>query len=53
MLLVIGCPPNAIAYSYKYFKSTDLSKAGVFATPILLGLLILVAGIWWKILGLV
>ncbi len=53
MLLVIGCPPNAIAYSYKYFKSTDLTKAGVFATPILLGLLILVAGIWWKILGLV
>ncbi|NQU15977.1 MAG: DASS family sodium-coupled anion symporter [Desulfobacteraceae bacterium] len=53
MLLVIGCPPNAIAYSYKYFKSTDLTKAGVFATPILLGILILVAGIWWKILGLV
>jgi len=53
MLLVIGCPPNAIAYSYRYFKAADLTKAGVFATPILLGLLILVASIWWKILGLV
>ena len=53
MLLVIGCPPNAIAYSYRYFRSSDLTKAGVLATPILLGLLILVAGLWWKILGLV
>jgi sodium-dependent dicarboxylate transporter 2/3/5 len=28
MLLVIGCPPNAIAYSYRQFKSMDLTKAG-------------------------
>jgi len=53
MLLVIGCPPNAIAYSYRYFKSSDLTKAGLVATPVLLGILILVAGVWWKILGLV
>jgi sodium-dependent dicarboxylate transporter 2/3/5 len=53
MLLVIGCPPNAIAYSYRYFKSSDLTKAGAVATPILLGLLVLVAGVWWKFLGLV
>jgi solute carrier family 13 (sodium-dependent dicarboxylate transporter), member 2/3/5 len=53
MLLVIGCPPNAIAYSYRYFKSSDLTKAGAIATPILLGMLILVAAVWWKILGLV
>jgi sodium-dependent dicarboxylate transporter 2/3/5 len=53
MLLVIGCPPNAIAYSYRYFKSSDLTKVGAIATPILLGALVLVAGIWWKILGLV
>jgi len=53
MLLVIGCPPNAIAYSYRYFKASDLTKVGVVATPILLGILILVAAIWWKILGLV
>jgi sodium-dependent dicarboxylate transporter 2/3/5 len=53
MLLVIGCPPNAIAYSYRYFKASDLTKAGAVATPILLGLLVLVAAIWWKILGLV
>ena len=53
MLLVIGCPPNAIAYSYRYFKSSDLTKAGIIATPVLLGLLVLVVSIWWKILGLV
>jgi len=53
MLLVIGCPPNAIAYSYRYFKAADLTKVGVVATPILLGVLILVASVWWKILGLV
>ena len=53
MLLVIGCPPNAIAYSYRYFKAADLTKAGLVATPILLGILILVAATWWKILGLV
>ncbi len=53
MLLVIGCPPNAIAYSYQYFKSSDLTKVGAVATPILLAALILVASVWWKILGIV
>jgi len=53
LLLVIGCPPNAIAYSYRYFRSSDLTKAGAIATPILLALLVLVAIVWWKILGLV
>ncbi|GBC62290.1 anion transporter [Desulfonema ishimotonii] len=53
MLLVIGCPPNAIAYSYRYFKSADLTRVGVVATPILLLILILVATTWWKFLGLV
>jgi sodium-dependent dicarboxylate transporter 2/3/5 len=53
MLLVIGCPPNAIAYSSRYFKASDLTKAGAVATPILLGVLIMVVAIWWKILGLV
>ncbi|SLM32530.1 Transporter, divalent anion:Na+ symporter (DASS) family protein [Desulfamplus magnetovallimortis] len=53
MLLVIGCPPNAIAYSYRYFKSSDLTKAGLVATPILLSLLVLVAAVWWRILGLI
>jgi sodium-dependent dicarboxylate transporter 2/3/5 len=53
MLLVIGCPPNAIAYSFRQFKAVDLTKAGLVATPILLGILILAAGVWWHILGLV
>ncbi|MDY7037242.1 MAG: anion permease, partial [Thermodesulfobacteriota bacterium] len=53
MLLVIGCPPNAIAYSYRYFKAADLTKVGVFATPVLLFVLVAVAALWWNILGLV
>ncbi len=53
MLLVIGCPPNAISYSYRYFKASDLTKVGLVATPILLIILIIVASTWWKILGLV
>ncbi len=53
MLLVIGCPPNAIAYSYRYFKASDLTKVGLVATPLLLGILILVAALWWGLLGLV
>jgi sodium-dependent dicarboxylate transporter 2/3/5 len=53
MLLVIGCPPNAISYSYRYFKASDLTKAGLVATPVLLIVLILVAAVWWKVLGLV
>ena len=53
MLLVIGCPPNAIAYSYRQFKSMDLTKAGLVATPVLVTALILVCSIWWSILGLV
>jgi sodium-dependent dicarboxylate transporter 2/3/5 len=53
MLLVIGCPPNAIAYSYHFFRASDLTKAGTLATPVLLAALALVASVWWKILGLV
>jgi sodium-dependent dicarboxylate transporter 2/3/5 len=52
MLLVIGCPPNAIAYSYRQFSSFDLTRAGLVATPVLLLLMLVAAGIWWSILGL-
>ncbi len=53
MLLVIGCPPNAIAYSYKYFKSSDLTRLGLVATPTLLLILVGVVYVWWKVLGLI
>ena len=36
MLLVIGCPPNAIAYSFRQFKASDITKVGLVATPVLL-----------------
>jgi sodium-dependent dicarboxylate transporter 2/3/5 len=53
MLLIIGCPPNAIAYSYRYFKSSDLTRVGAVAMPVLLGILVVVAAVWWHLLGLV
>jgi solute carrier family 13 (sodium-dependent dicarboxylate transporter), member 2/3/5 len=53
MLLVIGCPPNAIAYSYRQFKAIDLTRAGLVAMPIMLVALILVCSLWWNLLGLV
>ena len=52
MILVIGCPPNAIAYSYRQFSSFDLTRVGLVATPVLLLLLLVTAGVWWSILGL-
>ena len=52
MLLVIGCPPNAIAYSYRQFRSVDLTRVGLVATPVLLLLMLTTAGIGWSILGL-
>ena len=53
MLLVIGCPPNAIAYSYKQFKAFDLTKAGLVVMPVLLIVLLSAAGLWWSLLGLI
>ncbi len=53
MLLVIGCPPNAIAYSFGQFRSFDLTKAGLVTMPVLLAALVLVAAVWWRILGVV
>lgn len=52
-LLVIGCPPNAISYSFKQFRAIDLTRAGLVATPIMLALVIGVAALWWHIMGLV
>ncbi|MFP4457409.1 MAG: SLC13 family permease [Clostridia bacterium] len=50
-LLVIGCPPNAIAYSYGYFSTADLFKAGLVAqTTAIIGTVV-IALIWWNILG--
>lgn len=53
MLLVIGCPPNAIAYSFRMFKASDITKVGLVATPVLIVILIVVASVWWNILGLI
>jgi sodium-dependent dicarboxylate transporter 2/3/5 len=52
-LLIIGCPPNVVAYSFGYFKPLDLTKAGMIAMPVGWIAMTLVAVVWWKIIGLV
>ena len=52
-LLVIGCPPNVVAYTFGFFKSSQLSKAGLVAMPIGMVVLTLIALTWWKVIGLV
>jgi len=39
MLVVIGCPPNAITYSCRYFQTSDITKSGLVATPVLLSIM--------------
>ncbi|MCL0041745.1 DASS family sodium-coupled anion symporter [Peptococcaceae bacterium] len=52
-LLVIGCPPNVVAYSFGYFKPHDLARAGLVAMPIAWIAMIITAVVWWEIIGLV
>lgn len=52
-LLVIGCPPNVVAYSFGYFKNSQLTKAGLVAMPVGMLVLTFIALTWWKVIGLV
>lgn len=52
-LLVVGCPPNVVAYSTGYFKPSQMAKAGLVALPLGVLILALVAVTWWEIIGLV
>lgn len=52
-LLVIGCPPNVVSYSFGYFKSSEMSKAGLVAMPVGMLVMIFIAVTWWKVIGLV
>ena len=52
-MFIIATPGNAIAYSSGYFSSRDLLKAGVVANIICIGIIFIVAIIYWKgVLGL-
>ncbi|UCF11958.1 MAG: DASS family sodium-coupled anion symporter [Thermoplasmatales archaeon] len=52
-MFVIATPGNAIAYSSGYFSSRDLFKAGVVANIICIGIIFIVAIVYWKgVLGL-
>lgn len=51
-LLVIGCPPNVVSYSFGYFKASQMLKTGLLALPVGCLVLALVAMTWWKIIGL-
>jgi sodium-dependent dicarboxylate transporter 2/3/5 len=52
-LLVIGCPPNVLAYSYGYFRPGQLTKAGLVAAPVGMSIMVLIAVTWWRLVGLV
>jgi len=47
-IFIIATPGNAIAYSSGYFSSRDLLKAGVVANIACIGVIFLVAIIYWK-----
>jgi len=52
-MFVIATPGNAITYSAGYFSSRDLLRAGVVANIACIGVIFLVAIIYWKgVLGL-
>jgi sodium-dependent dicarboxylate transporter 2/3/5 len=46
-LLVISTPGNAITYSSGYFSTRDLFKAGWMANIICVGIVFLVAVVYW------
>ena len=52
-LIVVGCPPNVVAYSFGYFKSSDLFKGGLLAQPLGMLATALAALVWWNIIGFV
>jgi sodium-dependent dicarboxylate transporter 2/3/5 len=52
-LLVIATPPNAIIYSSGYIEPRDFLKAGALMTVAAFGILFLVVGVWWNLLGLI
>jgi len=52
-MFVIATPGNAITYSSGYFSSRDLFKAGAIANIICIGVIFIIAIMYWKgVLGL-
>jgi len=47
-MFVIATPGNAITYSSGYFSSRNLLRAGVAANIACIGVIFLVAIIYWK-----
>ncbi len=50
---VIGCPPNAIAYSFGYFSTSDLFKVGIITKIVAIIVLTIITLNWWNILGII
>jgi len=52
-MFVIATPGNAITYSSGYFSSRDLFKAGIISNIICIGLIFIIAVIYWRgVLGI-
>ncbi len=52
-LMVIGCPPNAIAYSFGYFSTSDFFKVGLVTEIAAMIILMAITFLWWNILGMI
>ena len=50
--LPISSAPNTIAFGSGYLRMTDFLRAGIVMTVASLLMLLLVAGLWWPLLGL-
>ncbi len=52
-MLVIGCPPNAIAYSFGYFSMSDFFKVGLVTNIVAVVFLAVLSILWWSFLGII
>jgi hypothetical protein len=47
-----GTPPNAIAFSTRYLRISDMVRAGVLLNALAVGVLFLIIRFYWPLLGL-
>jgi len=51
--LPISSAPNTIAFASGYIRMTDFLKAGAIMTLVSIAIMLLVAKVWWPLIGLV
>jgi sodium-dependent dicarboxylate transporter 2/3/5 len=51
--LPVSSAPNAIAFASGYLRISDYIRVGTVMTLLSIIMLLLVAGVWWPMLGLI